>query len=96
MEYKIRVILNLAAIHEHDCIVLSAFGCGAYRNPPNEVANIFFEKLRENEYNGRFSKVIFAIFNDHNACHEYSPDGNIVPFVNVFGQETVYSLDLLK
>jgi hypothetical protein len=29
-----RVMLFIALSHGHDAMVLSAFGCGAYKNPP--------------------------------------------------------------
>lgn len=34
---KMRVILYLALVNGHDAVVLSAMGCGAYKNPPGYV-----------------------------------------------------------
>ena len=40
--------------------VLSAFGCGAFLNPPSEVARIYSETLRK--YADDLDVVVFAIF----------------------------------
>lgn len=41
--------------------VLGAMGCGAYRNPPREVARIYNEVVNEPEWNGVFEELVFAI-----------------------------------
>lgn len=79
---KIRAILRIAARHAHADLVLSAFGCGAFRNPPHHVARLFREVLEEPEFDGCFRRVVFAIIDDHNARGE----GNYVPFVREFGE----------
>mmetsp|Transcript_25264 Transcript_25264/g.41579 ORF Transcript_25264/g.41579 Transcript_25264/m.41579 type:complete len:383 (+) Transcript_25264:96-1244(+) len=43
---KIATMLNIALDQGHDTVVLSAFGCGAYGNPPRHMAEIFKEVLR--------------------------------------------------
>ena len=63
---KIRTILNVAALHGHTTLILSAFGCGAFHNPPSEMALLFKQELESSTYKGRFKKVIFAIKADHN------------------------------
>lgn len=83
---KIRVILNIAAEHGHDSLVLSAFGCGAFCNPPDHMAELFRDVLEE--YRGCFKHICFAIFNDHNARKEHNPLGNVLPFKRVFGVST--------
>ncbi|GET00036.1 TIGR02452 family protein [Rhizophagus clarus] len=40
---KIRTILNIGLDNGHDAIVLSAFGCGAFANPPSTIAQLFYE-----------------------------------------------------
>lgn len=42
---KVRTMLRIARSNGHDSIVLSAFGCGAFRNPPREIAGIFQEVI---------------------------------------------------
>ncbi len=63
---KIRTILNIALKFGHKTLVLSAFGCGAFRNPPEKVALLFKEVFEEPVYKGVFEKVVFAIKGDHN------------------------------
>jgi len=77
---KIRAILRIAAHHDQVDLVLSAFGCGAFRNPPHHIAMLFREILAEPELTGVFRRVAFAIIDDHNAVHPGSPEGNYLPF----------------
>lgn len=83
---KIKMMLNLGIYWENDAIVLGAFGCGAFANPPEEIAQIFKEVLDEPDYRDKFEKVVFAIIDDHNAHKEHNPRGNLVPFQEVFNQ----------
>ena len=68
---KIRTIFRIALLHNHDTLVLSALGCGAFKNPPAEVARLFHEVLEEPEFKGRFRLITFAIRNDHNSKGNY-------------------------
>ena len=77
---KIRGIFRIAAHHGQIDLVLSAFGCGAFRNPPHHVAELFRQVLAESEFAGVFRRIAFAIIDDHNAFHRASPEGNYVPF----------------
>ena len=47
---KIQAIFRIAALNGHTSLVLSAFGCGAYRNPAHHVARLFREVLAEAEF----------------------------------------------
>lgn len=80
---KIRAIFRIAACHGQADLVLSAFGCGAFKNPPQHVAELFREALQEPEFAGVFRRVAFAIIDDHNAVRPESPEGNYVPFERV-------------
>ncbi|KAG2378703.1 hypothetical protein C9374_007851 [Naegleria lovaniensis] len=73
----------MALQHGVTHLVLSAFGCGAYRNPPQHVAQLFKQVLMQ-EYDGKFSQVIFAIYNDANAMRR-GDGGNVEPFEKEFG-----------
>eukprot|EP00455_Lapot_gusevi_P037158 TRINITY_DN4144_c0_g1_i2.p1 TRINITY_DN4144_c0_g1~~TRINITY_DN4144_c0_g1_i2.p1 ORF type:complete len:359 (+),score=7.22 TRINITY_DN4144_c0_g1_i2:86-1078(+) len=82
---KIRSILRIALKHGHDSVVLSALGCGAYRNPPQHMAELFAEVLTE--FDKCFKVVQFAIILDHNSGKLHNPEGNYVPFARTFGGE---------
>jgi len=58
---RIRTIFRIAIDNKQINLVLSAWGCGAYKNPPEHIAILFREILNEEEFIGAFSKVIFAI-----------------------------------
>jgi len=81
---KIRTILRIAGKYNHDSLVLGAFGCGAYANPPNHMAELFKEVFLEKEFASKFKLVVFAIFDDHNSHREHNPNGNVLPFIEVF------------
>ncbi len=42
-------------------LILGAFGCGAFGNPPKVVAKAFREVLEERRYHTAFQRVVFAI-----------------------------------
>ena len=66
---KIRSMLRIGLLHGHDAIVLGAFGCGAFRNPPAHVAELFHAVLREPEFANKYRRVRFAVIEDHNSLH---------------------------
>lgn len=84
---KIRTMLNLAIYWENDSIVLGAFGCGAFANPPEDVAKLFKEVLNEPEYRDKFAKIVFAVLDDGNSHREHNPRGNYLPFLETFNQK---------
>lgn len=60
MQIRIRAILETAKEKGVECLILSAFGSGAFRNPAEEVAKIF-----KNELQGySFPAVCFGILDD--------------------------------
>jgi len=76
---KIRTILEMAYQKGDETLVLSAFGCGAYRNPPTHMAKLFQEVI-DQYYPRAFKKIIFAIIDD-----SLSPKGgNFKPFAQHF------------
>ncbi|CAF3730202.1 unnamed protein product, partial [Rotaria sp. Silwood1] len=84
MRKKIENIFAIAHHHEHDTLVLSALGCGAFRNPPNHVAKIFRSVIEQ--YAGFFRLIVFAIIDDHNTGQNFNPKGNFLPFQREFQQ----------
>jgi uncharacterized protein (TIGR02452 family) len=85
-EMRVRTIFEIAARHGHEHLLLSAFGCGAFRNPPRHMARIFQRVLREPRYAGAFRTVVFAIIDDHNAGKVDRTMGNFASFASVFGE----------
>lgn len=83
---KVRTMLNLALYWSNDAIVLGAFGCGAFANPPEDVAQIFKEVLDEPEYRDKFEKIVFAVLDDGNSHRAHNPRGNYLPFLETFGK----------
>ena len=83
MKGKIKMMLNLGLYWENDAIVLGAFGCGAYGNPPEEIARLFKEVLDQEEYRNKFSRIVFAILDDGNSHRQHNPRGNYLPFKEI-------------
>ena len=80
---KIRTIFRIALVNGHDSIVLGAFGCGAFRLPPEAVAEQFARALGEPEFAGRFRIVIFAILEV--GGNSDVRKGKFAPFYYLFG-----------
>ena len=72
---RIEKILRTAKKEGTEVLILGAFGCGAFHNPPELVAKVFKNLL--GKY--RFETVEFAIFN-----RRESPDNNFHTFERVF------------
>ncbi|KAM0180267.1 hypothetical protein ACHAPF_002436 [Botrytis cinerea] len=62
MKASIKTALRIAIFYGYDKIVIGTYGLGpGFKNPPEEVANIWRELLvRDNEFNQQFSAIIFA------------------------------------
>jgi hypothetical protein len=77
-EARRRIAAQLDTLRDHGIrhAVLSAFGCGAFRNPAREVAEIYRDELAARA--GAFALIAFAIF-----AAGYGPD-NYTPFAALF------------
>ena len=64
LKRKIRISLVAAVSEGYLDVVLGALGCGAYRNPVDEVATCFSQVLREKEFKNRFRRVGFAVLGE--------------------------------
>lgn len=62
MLFRIKKILSLALIHQIEALVLGAFGCGVFKNDPEEVAS-YFKKivLEDKRFKNIFKKIVFAV-----------------------------------
>ena len=80
---KMRLCLRMAAHNGHRKLVLGALGCGAFRNPKEEVAYCWREVLEEAEFQGGWWKaLVFAVFDRRN-------EGNFEAFEDILGNREV-------
>lgn len=61
LKRRIRNIFEAAIENDIEVLILGAFGCGAFHNPPDVVAGAFREVLLEDRYAKAFDEVIFAV-----------------------------------
>jgi uncharacterized protein (TIGR02452 family) len=66
---RINAILHVFVAHGNTQIVLGAFGCGVFRNPPNVVALAFCNEIKEN-FPTAFKKIVFAVYAKHSIIDE--------------------------
>jgi uncharacterized protein (TIGR02452 family) len=85
-KHKARTILNISLENKCYNVILSALGCGAFRNPPDHVSELFKEVIAE--YRGCFENIIFAIIEDHNSRR--NKEGNVIPFAKTFGVDITH------
>ncbi|MEG0778618.1 MAG: TIGR02452 family protein [Oscillospiraceae bacterium] len=78
-EKRLRRILNIALLEGNEVIILGAFGCGAFLNPPQVVAAAA-KKVTE-EYRDCFDVIEFAVY-----CNPRD-DSNYRVFERVFKPE---------
>ena len=60
MGVRIRKVLAVAEAHGHEHLVLGAWGCGAFGNDPEEIADLF-KLVLAGEFRDAFEHVVFAI-----------------------------------
>lgn len=75
---RARRILNVAALHNAEVVILGAFGCGAFRNDPQIVARAYNAVLKD--YMRHFRKVEFAVY-----CRP-NDDSNYRAFKSIIGR----------
>jgi hypothetical protein len=76
-EARMRISAQLNTLRDHRIghVVLGAFGCGAFRNPAQRVAQIYREEIMARKAD--FAVIAFAVFSAG-----YGPD-NFTPFAEV-------------
>lgn len=60
MNSRIRRIFEIAAANKNEVLILGAFGCGAFRNPPKLVAKVFSDVM--SYYLNYFETVEYAVY----------------------------------
>merc|ERR1712187_390652 len=66
MSVKVEALLRICAASGYCRLVLSAWGCGAFRNPPGSVARIFRETLGKSWLCSYFEHIVFAVWDRPN------------------------------
>ncbi|CAE7683602.1 hypothetical protein AK812_SmicGene42450 [Symbiodinium microadriaticum] len=64
LEAKVQSVLGTAVAFGHRSLVLGAWGCGAFGNPPKAVSKAFASQLQLDNFQGAFDRVLFAIPDD--------------------------------
>ena len=78
---RIRYLFALAREKGHDALVLGAWGCGAFRNEPTDVANAFHQALHLDQWSASFRHITFAI-------HDGKAEGNLPIFQRTLDRPT--------
>ena len=81
---KIRQIMKIGIDNNHDSLVLGAWGCGIFHNPPEIIAELFKQVLNEPGIKDYFKIVHFAILEDSCSFNVHNPSGNFIPFKKIF------------
>lgn len=82
---RIKNIFESALDNSVDTIVLGAFGCGAFKNPAQLVAEVFKSVIENGRYFKKFKNIVFAIKKESEKdCGE-----NYLAFANVLGIPSV-------
>lgn len=79
---KMRTQLTIAANGTYKNIVLGAFGCGAFMNDPEKIAQ-WYKELLDGEFRGVFEHVSFAVLSGEGAANH-----NFRTFARVFGSKS--------
>jgi uncharacterized protein (TIGR02452 family) len=78
MQERVQRVLEVAALHGHEVLVLGAWGCGVFQNDPEQIAELFRDALA-GRFRGAFTHVVFAVLDSsgRRQC--------LGPFERVFG-----------
>ena len=57
---RVRRIFEIAVANGNEVLILGAFGCGAFRNPPEIVAKVFNKVMQE--FLGYFDVIEYAVY----------------------------------
>jgi uncharacterized protein (TIGR02452 family) len=78
MQERVERVLAVAALHGHEALVLGAWGCGVFRNDPEQIAELFQSALA-GRFRGAFTQVVFAVLDSSD------DERSLGPFERVFG-----------
>lgn len=66
---RIRRIFEIAVANANDMLILGAFGCGAFRNPPHIVAKVFNAVMKD--YLCYFDTIEYAVYHTEREMANY-------------------------
>lgn len=78
MQERVERVLGVAALHGHEVLVLGAWGCGVFKNDPEQIAELFQVAL-SGRFRGAFTHVVFAVLDSSGEKR------SLGPFEQVFG-----------
>ena len=81
---RIRTVFRAGLERGHDCLILGAWGCGAFKNPVDVMAGLFNEVLTEPAFRNRYRAVLFACL--EKAGKKDPAKGKFAPFYARFGK----------
>jgi uncharacterized protein (TIGR02452 family) len=62
LDRRVAMALAVARARGDRTLVLGAWGCGVFRNDPDEVAALFAKWLADPRFAGAFERVVFAVY----------------------------------
>ena len=66
---RIKRIFEVAVANENEVLILGAFGCGAFRNPPEIVAKVFYNVMQD--YLCYFDTIEYAVYHTEREVGNY-------------------------
>ena len=66
---RIRRIFEVAVTNGNEVLILGAFGCGAFRNPPEIVAKVFYNVMQD--FLGNFDTIEYAVYHTEREAANY-------------------------
>ena len=66
---RIRRIFEISSANENEVLILGAFGCGAFRNPPEIVAKVFSTVMKDYLYH--FDTIEYAVYHTEREVANY-------------------------
>ena len=78
---RIQFVLDIAKTNRVDTLILGAYGCGVFGQDATEVAQIFYDFLKSDDYQC-FEHVIFAIPEDRTNNYEKFKDVFAKKYIN--------------
>ena len=66
---RIKRIFEIAVANKNEVLILGAFGCGAFRNPPEIVAKVFYNVMQD--YLEYFDMIEYAVYHTEREVANY-------------------------